>query len=462
MKRLFLSVLLVSLLAPLPGYAAIPPAHLLLQLKTGDYAGLDKLITSQQYAYETSARNEIEILQTLNTFQSSNDGLEEQLNKWVAHNPDSYPAYLARGSHYVHIASLLRGTKLGKNTHKQQFSNMRRYHARALEDFNTALSFNPKLMYAYSMLIRIATSSGTWADIGQLADDGLKVDPASYLVHRQIMFKFQPKWGGSTTAIKKWIELKIKPQLKNNSLLQALLGYPDYVKAETQRFKKKNLKLAESYYSKAVNNSTGDYNVLFLFERGHYYFSHDKYEPALNDLNKALEQYPYYVSALRIRGRTLDDMKRYDEALRDLNLAVSLDEYNPKLRRARAYLHKDLGMHKEDLADINAALKYGSYDSHNWRAKGYILLYKNNDFPGAEQAFSKAVELDPDNEGSWYELGVAQYKQLSCDFMTPMEVYIEMCKKKKCEKSYVEWSKSTLKMAIDKGYCEKMKTADPG
>lgn len=155
-------------------------------------------------------------------------------------------------------------------------------------------------------------------------------------------------------------------------------------------------------------------------------------------------------------------MKRYDEAMRDLNLAVSLDEYNPSLRRARAYLHKDLSMPKEDLADINAALKYGLYNHHNWRAKGYILLYKNNDFAGAEAAFARAVELEPMNESSWYELGVAQYKQLSCDFMTPMEVYLDLCKTKKCDKQYTDWSASVLKMAINKDFCEKMKTTKPG
>lgn len=268
MKKTFFSIIFLCLLLPIPSLAEIKPLQILQQLKSGDYAAINKIISSQQHAYETGKSNELDILMTMNTFHSSNEGLQEQLDKWVTHNPDAYPAYLARGSHYVHIASLHRGTKLGKNTHPQQIADMRRYHARALEDFNTALSINRKLMYAYSMLIRIATSSGTWRDIVHLSQDALKIDPASYLVHRQVMFRFQPKWGGSTKAINKWLEQKIKPQIKTNPLLKTLLGYPDYIKAETQRFNKNNLRLAENYYSRAVTASDGDYNVLFLDERG--------------------------------------------------------------------------------------------------------------------------------------------------------------------------------------------------
>lgn len=454
MKRIFLSLIFLYLLSPLPGYAVAPPMQLLQQLKDSNYAALDEFISTQQRAYEAGTNNELVILQTLNPFQSSNEGLEEQLDKWVADNPDAYPAYLARGSYYTHIAGLHRGAKSSDDTHAQQFANMRRYHDRAREDFNIALSINNKLMYAYGMLIRIAASSGTWEDVYRLADASLEIDPASYLVHRYIMFKFQPKWGGSMKAINKWLKLKIKPHAKKNPLLKALFGYPDYIRAERLCSKKK-YKQAEYYFDKSVAASDGGYNVLFLQERGSNFFSRDAYERALKDLNKVLFQYPYYIDALQVRGRTLYDMKRYDEALQDMNLAISLDQYNPKLRRARSYLFKDLKMYKQGVEDINAALKYGSFDSRNWRAKGYLLLYNFNDFRGAETAFTKAVELDPKNESSWYELGIAQYKQLSCDFMTPMQVYLDLCKSTNCGKQYVEWSTSSLRMAVDKGYCEK-------
>lgn len=461
MKRIFLSLLFLYLLAPLPGYAVTPPAHLLQQLKAGDYASLDRLITSQQYAYETGARNELEILQTLNTFHSSNDGLEGLLNKWVAHNPDTYPAYLARGSHYVHIAGLLRGTKFANKTSKQQFANMRRYHNRALEDFNTALSLNPKLMYAYSMLIRIATSSGTERDIYRLSHDALQIDPSSYLVHRQVMFKLQPKWGGSTKRINKWLVQKIKPQLRNNPLLKALLGYPEYLHAEKLRYKNKQPEQATEFYTQAVTASDGNYNVLFLLERGEHLYYQKDYDLALTDLNKTLNQYPYYVSALKMRGKILNAMGRHYDALRDLDLAISLDQYHPKLRRARAYIHRNLKMYKQALQDAEASLKYGASDSKNWVAKAYTLLYGKKDNSAAEAAYTKAIELNPKNKRSWYNLGVAQYRLLSCDFMTSIEVYLDLCKAEKCEKNLTDWSRSSLKMAVDKGYCEKLQTASP-
>lgn len=447
------SVFLLFILAftTYPSYSAPSRLEILHLLKDGKYKALDKIIKTQQYEYERGAKNELDIMMTLNAFHSSNAGLEAQLDKWVANNPNSYPAYLARGSHYVHIAGLHRGAKYARETKKEQIANLRKYHAGAYEDFNTALSYRPKLMFAYGMLIRVATSSGTWDDINKLANDGLKIDPASYLIHRQMLFKLQPKWGGSKKALNRWLDEFVKPQLKVNPLLKALLGYPDFIVADVNRNK---YKFAEKHYTKAVVASSGNYNAVFLRSRGRFYYFNDKYRLALADLNKALSHYPDYVEALYIRGRTYDDLKQYDNSLADLNLAISLDEFDPDIRRARSYLYKDLKKYGKALEDIDASLKYGSFDKYNWDAKGYLHRYFK-DYKAAEAAFEKSIEIDPGNEKIWYELGAAQYNQIKCSFIPSLQEYLKLCKKDKCEKVYTDWSKSVINTAISGGHCKR-------
>jgi len=433
--------------------AALTPPDILNLLADNNYSALDRIIIAQQKLHENGINNEKAILLTLDAFHSSNDGIEKQLNRWVANNPKAYPAYLARGAHYVHIASLHRGAKFSKDTKKQQFVRMANYHKRAIKDFGKALNLNRKLLYAYSMLVRVATSSGSWADIVKLSDAGLGVDPASYLMHRQIMFKFQPKWGGYKGFIDSWLELKIKPHLKKNPLLKTLFGYPDYILADKMNRKNKFIK-SEQYFNDSIEKSSSDYNVLFLENRGEYYFYRGDYKKAIHDFDKVLLQNPYYISSLKLRGRALTLTGRHDEALRDLNMAISLDQNNPGLRRARSYVYRKDKMYKEALVDSKASLKFGLHNNNNWRNQGYILLYGMNDYKGAETAYKKAVELYPDSETSWYQLGVAKYKQFSCDFIKPMKVYLKMCKKRKCDKSLVEWSASVSAMAVSKGFCK--------
>ena len=147
-------------------------------------------------------------------------------------------------------------------------------------------------------------------------------------------------------------------------------------------------------------------------------------------------------------------MGRHKEALRDLNLAISLDQNNPDLRRARSYVYRKDKMYKEALVDSKASFKYGKYDNNNWRNQGYILLYGMNNYKGAEAAYKKAVKLYPDSETSWYQLGVAQYKQFSCDFIEPMKMYLDMCKKRKCDSALTKWSASVSTMSVDRGFCK--------
>lgn len=433
--------------------AALTPPDILNLLAAKNYSALDRIIIAQQKLHENGINNEKTILFTLNAFHSSNEGLEEQLNSWIAHKPEAYPAYLARGSHYVHIAGLHRGAKFAKDTTKSQFSRMADYHKRAIKDLGKVLLINRKVLYAYSMLVRVATSSGSWTDIVKLSDAGLSIDPTSYLIHRQIMFKFQPKWGGYKGSIDSWLELKVKPYLKKNPLLKTLFGYPDYIRAEKLN-RKKDFKKAEKYFNQSIEKSSSDYNVLFLEKRGEYYFYRDEYKKALKNFDKALLQNPYYISSLELRGRTLTLMGRHKEALRDLNLAISLDQNNPDLRRARSYVYRKDKIYKAALVDSKASFKYGSYDNNNWRNQGYILLYGMNDYKGAEAAYKKAVKLYPDSETSWYQLGVAQYKQFSCDFIEPMKVYLDMCKKRKCDNALTKWSASVSTMAVGRGFCK--------
>ena len=237
--------------------SALTPPDILNFLAAKNYSALDRIIIAQQKLHENGINNEKTILFTLNAFHSSNEGLEEQLNNWVAHKPEAYPAYLARGSYYVHIAGLHRGAEFAKDTTKSQFSRMADYHKLAIKDLEKVLLINCKVLYAYSMLIRVATSSGSLTDIVKLSDAGLSVDPTSYLVHRQIMFKFQPKWGGYKGSIDSWLDLKVKPHLKKNPLLKTLFGYPDYIRAEKLN-SKKDYKKAEKFFNQSIEKSSSD------------------------------------------------------------------------------------------------------------------------------------------------------------------------------------------------------------
>ena len=82
-------------------------------------------------------------------------------------------------------------------------------------------------------------------------------------------------------------------------------------------------------------------------------------DPALLDINKAIELNPEYADAYAVRGRLLNAMKKFERAVGDCSKAIGLDPKNAIALGQRALAYRNLGREKEANHDLARAKEFG-------------------------------------------------------------------------------------------------------
>jgi tetratricopeptide (TPR) repeat protein len=120
--------------------------------------------------------------------------------------------------------------------------------------------------------------------------------------------------------------------------------------------------------SSAVSGQTPDY---WLAQAARDYFN-GSYSEALKDIEKYLLTNKSDVAAWNSKGLILEKMKRYEDAIEAYNNAISLNRSN--------------------VAALND--------------KGLIQAGALGDYSGAIDSLGRALEIDPQNAQTWYNLGL--------------------------------------------------------
>lgn len=133
-------------------------------------------------------------------------------------------------------------------------------------------------------------------------------------------------------------------------------------------------------------------------------------EAALSDYTKAVEAAPLDSGALLAQGRALYFLGRYPESKTSLDSALAL---SPNLYEASAYRAATLGYlgNKDDaIKDAEKAVKGSPSSSFAWESLAWIRSL-HNDVGGADEAYGKALALDPSNRR--LRATIANYKMRS-------------------------------------------------
>ncbi|MBO5553837.1 MAG: tetratricopeptide repeat protein [Paludibacteraceae bacterium] len=168
--------------------------------------------------------------------------------------------------------------------------------------------------------------------------------------------------------------------------------------------------LYEAY--KELKDST---NMLRTLERGmkrfpqeswfvqnmiNYYFESGKTKEAIESLNLAIEKEPDGAQYYRIRGVLYENMEQYDKALADYKKFIELEPANP------------LGYQLMATATGLKAKFFEDHVDYRLTGKAYDAAMKTKDelYAAAIPYWEKAVELAPDDLGSWTELKKLYYR----------------------------------------------------
>ncbi len=122
-----------------------------------------------------------------------------------------------------------------------------------------------------------------------------------------------------------------------------------------------------------------------------------KYEEALEVLNKALEINPVNCYALTSKGKVLAKLGKYEEAIEVFNKVLEINPVNYYALVNKGVLLIHLGKIKEALETFNKALEIDPNDNFALASKGFALVILKK-YEEALEVLNKALEIDPNYE----------------------------------------------------------------
>ncbi len=159
-------------------------------------------------------------------------------------------------------------------------------------------------------------------------------------------------------------------------------------------------KSAGKLIENAIKNNS-DYPHFYLTQ-GKILIHKDKYEEAIENLNRALDlsqgtndkflENKIYVN----RGAAYQKLLNYDAALSDYSKAIQLNDNNPNVFLYRGYLYYQTNEYEEALRDFDIVIEIDPENPFAYYNRGMIHLKQVKDAEACDD-FHKACELGNNN-----------------------------------------------------------------
>ena len=155
------------------------------------------------------------------------------------------------------------------------------------------------------------------------------------------------------------------------------------------------------------------YGAMTRLRRGILYLlKFGEFDKAINDFNKAIDEYNYRsVRAYAYRGLAYAAKNQYDNALKDITQAINIQPNNTLGYICRGFIYNRKGNYSEALNDYTAAIKLEPKNALAYfgRAIVHIAMANNKTFSNdALIDFKRAIELNP-NDDSFYAFRSMMY-----------------------------------------------------
>jgi tetratricopeptide (TPR) repeat protein len=268
----------------------------------------------------------------------------------------------------------------------------------ALKDFDRAIALSPNYGVAYN------NRGNTHVALGQYDAAFQDFRKAVELMPRSAI-PFNGR--GKAHAVLKRYHAAVR------DLSRAVSINPRYVAAYQHRA---DAYIALGKYREAIEDATQAITLEpdqpkpeMLLLRGKAQASEKKLNPALEDLNKALELKPDLVDAYVERGTVFIQARRFDDAIGDLNRALELDAQNAKAYAMRALakfqsagggatkpdaVAESAGAYEDAQNDVNQSLLIAANDTTALRIRAniYEALFRTDE---AIADYRTALTQDP-------------------------------------------------------------------
>lgn len=193
---------LLAVMCRWQSYRFVTQAEIREALDKHELARLDDIFQSYlDQHYADHARHGIIHRAYASLFSNASAETRALAEKWAELSPHSAYALAARGTYELAAAWVARGEDYVAQTPQANMDTMTALMRRAHADLLAALQINPRLIWAYSQLIRISEAVGDRDLLESSVDAALKLDPADERIFLDWMTASQPRWGGSAQAM---------------------------------------------------------------------------------------------------------------------------------------------------------------------------------------------------------------------------------------------------------------------
>lgn len=367
-------------------------AEVLRMLRSRDFATLTHALEAKRVKVAQDIRHESEWNRVMRSFAITDPSITPLIEEWVAASPASVVPYIASGRHMHAMANEARGTKLARDTSREQIAGMERFLEKVNRDAGAALQRDPKEVIAYELLINVAQSAGAQTECGTVAQAGLTAAPASLRIRWALAMCRLPRWGGTRAGVEAIWE-KARPFVADHPDLSVLRGIMAWDGGRLMDGDD-----AMRLLDQAI--AAGPYPAFFL-ARAREHFDRDRLEAALEDVHLGLIISPQDPELLEYQFSALADLGRIDQASAALDVLAEVDPTNP-----------DLAAWQNWVTRTQSASGPGSaWESYT---RGRELL-KAGDDAGALAAFQLAVQRDPAHFDSYQNIDYLLLKRREFD-----------------------------------------------
>lgn len=188
-----------------PCVAAIVPAGVAAQLKSGHPETAEQAFASLQASFEQGRSTEFDLLDSYKVFYKEDAELAAALDEWVRVYPRSSYAHLARGVYYRKLGEERRGTHYVEDTPQANLHFMKVMHHKAKRDLARSLQLNPRSYIAELHVLNIAMHEGDELTAKKALANATTLLPTNFLARARYTISLTPRWGGSYAKIDAFI-----------------------------------------------------------------------------------------------------------------------------------------------------------------------------------------------------------------------------------------------------------------